>query len=475
MQENLKKKSLEGIIWSSVQKFGALFISFIANLILVRLLSPEEFGVFGILLIFISFSDTFLDSGFGSALIQKKNVSSVDYSSVFIFNLALSILIYILFVGISDEVAIYFGNENLSLLLKVQSVVILLNALCIVQNNQLMKSMNFKRLAKITTFVSVFSNIVAIILAYYGWSYWSLVIRNIIISAGNAFFLWYLSSWRPSWQFSFKSLKELFSFGGFMFISAIVEKTYLNFQSFIIGKNFSLVQLGYYSQANRLQELPANTISQVINQVTFPLYSKVNDDLIKLKNIFRLNSQLLSYLVIPLFMVLFLIAEDLIPFLFGEKWLESVMYFKYLCIFGMVLPINTMHTNIIKSLGKGKLYFVQQLSKRIIGIGLILYSIQFGIKGIMIATIITGYIACLINVYITNKRLNYTYVEQFKDIFVSLLPNILPTLFLVYLYLNSNILWVNILCNVLIYCLLFLISSYMLKNPSLKYILKLRK
>src|SRR5690606_35054374 len=180
-------------------------------LILVRLLSPEEFGVFGILLIFISFSDTFLDSGFGSALIQKKNVSSVDYSSVFIFNLVFSLLIYIFLVGISDEVAIYFENENLSLLLKVQSVVILFNALCIVQNNQLKRSMNFKRLAKITTFVSFFSNIVAIILAYYGWSYWSLVIRQIIISAGYAIFLWYLSDWRPSWQLSFKSLKELFS------------------------------------------------------------------------------------------------------------------------------------------------------------------------------------------------------------------------------------------------------------------------
>ncbi|MGO3691064.1 MAG: lipopolysaccharide biosynthesis protein [Psychroflexus halocasei] len=472
---NLKKQSLDGVIWSAVQKFGTLFIAFAANLFLVRLLSPEEFGVVGVLLIFMSFSDVFLDSGFGSALIQKKEVSEIDYSSVFIFNIVISILIYLLLFGISDYVADYFGNKNLSLLLKVQSIVILLNALWLVQSKQLIKTMKFDRLAKITTLVAVFSNVIAVILAYFGFSYWSLVIRSLIVASGNAIFFWYLSNWRPTMTFSFKSIKNLFSFGGFLFLSAIVEKIYLNFQSFIIGKYFSIGQLGYYSQASKLQQLPANTVSQVINQVTFPLYSMVNEEKQKLKNIFRLNIQLLSYLVIPLFLILLLVADDLIPFLFGEKWIESILYFKYLCIFGMILPINTMHTNIIKSLGKGNLYFSQQLVKRVIGIGLIIYSIRYGIKGIMISTIITGFISYFINAYITKKNIKYIFFEQFKDFFINLLPNIIPASFLIFFYIKFNDSLLNLLVNIMLYSSLFLLSSYVFKNPSFKYFLKLRK
>lgn len=415
MEENLKSKTVSGMMWSAVGKVGTLTINFISNLVLARLLMPEDFGCIAMLSIFLAVSNIFIHGGLGAALIQKKEADDADYSTVFYWNLTFSAVFYAILYLIAPWVADYYGLGLLKPLLRVQSVVLVIQSLAIVQYTKLQKQMNFRALAIRNIAAAAAGTAVSIPLAFAGFGAWSLVASAITAAVVNVILLWLLSPWRPRLVFSFSSLKELFSFGGLMLLSSLTETLYTNLQQLIIGKRFSADTLGQFSQAKKLEEIPVAGLASIVNDVTFPAFSKLQDDKERLLAGVRKSTAALAFLNFPMMVLLAVIAEPLILLLYGGKWLPSVPYFRILCLAGLIYSINTLNTNVIKSLGEGKIYFLLQITKRVIGIAMIFAGIRLGIYGLLFAVAGVSYISFFINTVANRRLINYGLVRQVRD------------------------------------------------------------
>lgn len=276
--DNLKNKTISGMMWSAVGKVGTLTINFLSNLVLARLLMPADFDCIGMLAIFLAVSNIFIQGGLGAALIQKKEPTELDYSTVFYWNLVFAILFYGLLFAIAPAVAHFYELPILQPMLRVQGIVLIIQSFAIVQITKLQKEMNFKALAIRNMAAAFAGTLIAIPMALRGYGAWSLVASAITAAIINVLLLWKMSSWRPSWEFSLTSLKQLFSFGGLMLLSSLAETLYTNLQGLIIGKRFPSGNLGYYMQAKKLEEVPVTGLSSIVNEVTFPAFASLQND-----------------------------------------------------------------------------------------------------------------------------------------------------------------------------------------------------
>lgn len=464
MAGNLREKTVSGMLWSSVGKFGTLALTFVSNLVLARLLMPSDYGCIGMLQVFISISGIFVTAGFGSALIQKKHPTHIDYTSVFYWNLVAAIVFYFVLYFTGPAIARFYAMPELCSVLRVQSLSLIINAFSTVQSNQLQKQLRFKQLSIRNIIASFIGTIVAITMAFMDMGVWSLVANSLVSSFIGVLLLWKMSSWRPTFEFSWQSLRELFSFGGLMALSAFVETIYTNLQSLIIGKYYSANDLGYYTQAKKLEEVPTTALSQVVNDVSFPVFSSIQDDRSRLLLALRKNVKSITFLTFPLMVLLLIIAEPLLLLLYGERWLVSVPYFQILCVSSMVYTLNTLNTNVIKSLGKSKVYFFVQLSKRLIGIVLIVFGAMIGIYGLLWAVSALGYICVVINMGVNKRLIDYGYWKQIKDIGVYYLTAVFIGILVYFGFdsINMNI-YVRMLLMIVCYSSLYLGISYVLK------------
>lgn len=453
MDTVLKQKTISSILWSLVQRFGVMIISFCANLVLARLLTPDDYGVIGMLLIFISVSNTFIDGGFGAALIQKKEPTQEDYSTIFFWNIFISVILTSILYISSPLISEFYRLPLLSDVLKVMDTVLVINAFSVVQTNILQKKFEFKKLATINIIANIAASILAIVLALRGFGVWSLVFRYLSCSLVISIILWITTKWKPMLTFKFKSFRTLGKFGGMVLLANLVETIYTEFQGLVIGRAFSAKDLGYYTQAKRLEEIPTLGISSAVNQASFPMYARLQDNKVALSLAVRKYVRALSLLVIPLYFLFILVAEPLITILFTEKWIESVDLFKILCLVGMIYPINTVNTNVIKSLGKGKLYFNLQLCKRVLGIALILFSVRYGLSAMMWSLVITSYIIFIVNAIFSDKLIGYSFIRQIGDAFMPFAISII-ILCLVY---PISLLQINSYYNVIIQAVLFML------------------
>lgn len=420
-QGDLKERTVSGMMWGGIGKVGTLTINFLTNLVLARLLMPEDFGAIAMLAIFLAVSNIFIQGGLGAALIQKKNPDHLDYSTVFYWNLVVAAVFYLILYVSAPFIADYYALPLVKPLLRVQSLVLLIQSFSIVQYTQLQKQMNFKALAIRNMAAALAGTLIAIPLALRGFGAWSLVASAILASIVNVLLLWKMSDWRPAWEFSLSSLKTLFSFGGLMLLSSLAETLYTNLQGLIIGKRFSAGDLGYFSQAKKLEEIPVTGLSSIVNDVTFPAFSSLQDDPDRLLAGVRKSTKALTFLNFPMMILLMIVAQPLICLLYGSKWEPSAPYFQILCVSGLIYTVNTLNTNVIKSLGKGKIYFVIQITKRLIGIALILFGIRFGIYGLLWAVASVAYIGFIINTIVNKKLINYGLLRQIGDVGVCLL------------------------------------------------------
>lgn len=418
-EENLKTKTITSMIWSATQRFGVLILSFVTNLILAWYLSPNDFGAIGMLTIFISLSETIIDSGLGAALIQKKDPSELDYSTVFWCNLLISVVLYLLLFFTAPLISIFYKMEILTPLLRVKAIVLIIQGFRLIQTTRLQKQLNFKKISIVYLTASFISTVAAIVAAVLGLGVWALVIKTLLDTFIRTLIFWFIEKWKPLFKFSKESFKELFSFGAVMLSTSIITTLYTNIQALIIGKAFSATELGYYTQAYKLEEVPANAIEQIVNQVSFPVFSKLKDDIEKMKKGLQKIVISISYVFFPLMIFCIVCALPIFNFLYPDKWAPAIPYFRCLCLAGMMESVNTMHTNLLKASGKKGLYFKIQLIKRIIGMILIITSVYFGIIGLLIARIVIEYLFFVINGVITKKIINYSLFEQIKDI----LPN----------------------------------------------------
>lgn len=421
---NLKQKTIYGLSWSFIDNFIGQAVSFIVGIVLARLVSPGEFGMIAYIIFFVAISTSLVDSGFGTALIRKKDCTLTDSSTVFYFNLAVSLIFYAFLFFLAPFAETFFNEPGLSLVLKVAGAVLILSALGNVQLTLLVKRIDFKTKAKISITADTLAGIIAVIMAYYGWGVWSLVCRSLLGQLFTTALLWIFNEWRPKLVFSIRSFKELFGFGYKLALSGIIDTIYKNIFYPIIGKSFSSATLGQYSQAERFGSLFSTTLTINIQRVSFPILSTIQEDPEKLKDGYKKMVKMTMIVSFAAMMGLAAIAKSLIVLLIGEQWLPCVPYLQLMCLAGMLYPLHAMNLNVITVKGRSDLFLKLEIIKKLMSIPLILIGIYLGVIALLIGNVIFSFFSYLLNSYYSAKLIRYSSIEQIIDI----LPTFLVSL-----------------------------------------------
>ena len=422
---NLKEVAASGMIWNALQKYAVLGVMFISSIILARLLTPYDYGCIGMLEIFISIATIMIDGGFGSALLQKKRPTQEDYSTFFYWNLLVSTVLYIILYIFAPVIADFYSIELLSSVLRILGLVLFINALKMIQSNLLRKNFRFKPMAITVIVSSLISVVVTIIMAFLGCGVWSLVVQHLLIALLPMLVFWVITGWKPLFCFSTKSFKELFNFGGFMFLTGIVNTLSDNIQGLLIGRVYNPSTMGYYAKAKTTEALASTGISQVIDSFALQLYAEVQDDLPRLKVTLKKLTATLAYVTSPLIISLMLVALPLFVILYSDRWVSSVFYFRILAFAGLAICLQAVNLQAIAAIGKSKVMFSWALTKRIINIGLILCGLLIGgMKGLLIGMAIGAWIAYYINAKLVSKYIGYKMKQQMLD----LLPIVIVSL-----------------------------------------------
>lgn len=425
---SLREKTKKGIVWSFIERFSVQFLQFIIGLILARILLPSDYGIIGMLAIFIAISQTFVDSGFSSALIQKKDRTELDYSTAFYFNIGVGLFFYfVLFFG-SQSIADFYNEPILNKITKVVGVNVFITSLAVVQRAKLTIKLDFKTQAKASSLSILLGGGVGIYMALNDYGVWSLVFQLLIQNGMNTLFLWYFSKWLPKIEFSYKSFKDLFLFGSKLLGAGLLDTIFKNIYLIVIGKLFNSSELGYYTRAKQFRELPSQNLTTVIQRVSFPVLSSIQDDKEKLFNAYRKFIRLSVFIVFPLMFGLATVAEPLIKLLLTEKWLPAVPLLQLLCVAGMLYPVHAINLNLLKVQGRSDLFLKLEIIKKVIITITILVTFKYGVKALVIGQIFTSFIAFFINTYYSGKFINYGAFKQIKDMIPVLIISIVMSL-----------------------------------------------
>ena len=474
---DLRQKTISGVLWTTIQRFGSIAITFISNVVLARLLTPSDFGCVGMLMIFINLSNTFIDGGFGSALIQKKKPTNEDYSTIFFWNLFLSVFLYILLYISAPHIAEFYRTPILSSILKVNGIVLILNALNIIQLNQLRKQLCFKKLAIVEVLSALISLICAITAALVGLGIWSLVIQQIMLSFLRTVLLWILNKWRPLIIFSFRSFRELFNFGSYILLSNLFGTFSNEIQGLFVGRMFNPSTMGLYTQAFRLEGSMSTIVSGVINQVAYPVMSDLQDNREKLISATRRFTIIPAYLCSFIMGLVIVIAKPLIIIIFGYKWIDCVPYFQILCVAGLAVCLQGSANSSIAAVGKSKVFFRWTILKRSITVILCICGILLGgMYGLLWMCVLGAWLVHGANAYLVDKHIGYSLKNQISDILPFILLSAVDGL-IVYIigkWLDIG-LAVNTIIQIIIYIIIFIATSQILQLETYIYTKELLK
>lgn len=470
---NLKQKAIKGVFWSFLERFGSLAILFSSNIVLARLLTPQHYGLIGMLMVFITVSAILIDGGFGSALIQRKEPTNEDYSTIFWINISIATICYLILFSTAQLIADFYNQESLEILIKVLGIMLIIDAFGTVQINILVKQLIFKKITKIKISVAFLSSLAAIIAALCGLGVWSLVIQYIANSTFKSMFLWVGTTWHPSFIFSKDSLKTLFGFGSKLLVAGLISEIYRNFQILIIGKLFPVKEVGYFTQAKQLETVPSNTISAVVNQVTYPVFSQLQDNKGDLVAGISRCVKIVAFFNIPTMVLLAVIAKPLLIMLYSEKWLPSVPYFQWLCIgFGLLLVIHTTNLNALKSVGRSEVVLYLEIIKKILGLSFIFLFVKYGAIGIMWALALNSYIEFFLNGFFTGKYVGYGIWKQMQHIVPILFISFISGLVAYSLtYIPSIHYIILLILQIIIFVFMYIGISYLFKMETFKYLL----
>jgi len=417
----LKNKTIKGLFWSFLDSIAGQGFNFLIGIILARILSPREFGLIGMLTLFIILSETIVQSGFTTALIRKSDCTDDDYSTVFIFNVFISFLLYgILFIG-ANSIATFYNESQLEILLKVLGISVIINAFSLVQKSILTKNINFKLQTNISIIASFTSGVISIWMAVNGYGVWSLVSWALTRFLFTTIFLWFFVKWKPSLVFSKSSFTELFSFGSKLLISGLLNTTSTNIYHLIIGKYFSVIHLGYYTRAKQFTDLPSNNLNSIIGRVTFPVLSTIQHDKVVFKDKYKkivTSSMFISFI---LMFGLAAVAEPLVITLIGEKWRPIIIYLQLLCFAGSLYPLHSLNLSILKIYGRSDLFLRLEIIKIFLIIPFVYFGIKYGLTYLIVGQLMTSIIAFFLNSYWSKKIINYSSWSQLMSIAPSFL------------------------------------------------------
>jgi len=416
---DLKQKAVSGLSWSFIDNISQKGITFIIGIILARLLLPSEFGLIGMITIFIAISSSFINSGFSAALIRKNDCTDKDYSTVFYFNLTVGVIFYWILFFSSSAISRFFNEPQLFPIIRILAVVLIIDSFTIIQRTILTKRINFKLQTKISVIASSISGVIAILMAFRGFGVWSLVAKQICHQAINSFLLWFWNRWKPLLVFSKKSFKELFSFGSKLLISGLIDTVYRNVYYLVIGKFFSAQELGFYTRADSFKNLPSQNINSVIGRVSYPVLSTLQGDIPRLKNNYQRLIRSTMFITFILMLGMAAVAEPMILALIGEKWRPSIIYLQMLCFVGMFYPLHSLNLNMLQVQGRSDLFLKLEIIKKALAVPVILIGIIWGIKIMIAGMFVNTIFAYYLNSYWSGRFIGYSITQQIKDILPS--------------------------------------------------------
>lgn len=424
MPESLKHKTIRGVGWSFIDNMTSSGIAFLVGLVLARLLTPAEYGVMAIIAIFIAISTSIIDSGFSNALIRKVNIKQIDYNTVFYFNLIVSIVLYALLYIASPVISLLFKEPVLIEVTRVIGVVLIINALAIIPRTKLIQGVDFKTQTKISLISSMSSGVVGIGMAIGGMGVWSLVAQQLSRQFLNTLFLWIYSKWRPVWEFSIRSFKELFGFGSKLLLSGLLDTIYRNIYYIVIGYFYTSAQLGQYTRAEQFNTIFSSNLTSVVQRVSFPVLSSIQEDSERLREAYRKMIKATMLIAFACMLGLAAVAKPLILILIGDKWLPAVPFLQILCLSGMLYPLHAINLNILQVKGRSDLFLKLEIIKKTIGVIPIIIGIFYGIEYMLWGGVITSIIAYFLNSYYSANLISYSSKEQIKDILPTLVVSL---------------------------------------------------
>ena len=475
MAESLQKKTLSGVIWSFTENFMLQIIQFAIGVLMARILTPGDYGMVGMLSIFMAISQTLVDSGFSNALTRKVDRTEVDCATVFYFNIVVGIVLYFVIFFSAPLIADFYKTPLLEDLTKVIALPLIFNSLCIVQQARLTIKMDFKTQAKISVTSSIVTGLSGLAMAYSGFGVWTLAYSSVIGAVVRCILLWWFTHWKPLWTYSWQSFREMFSYGSKLLTSALIDTTYSNIYPIIIGRLFSASELGYYTRANAYAALPSTTVSGLLKRVTFPLLCEIQNDDERLERIYRQLLRLSAFVVFPLMMGFAALAHPVIVAMITDKWEPCVPYLQILCFALMWYPIHALNLNLLQVKGRSDLFLKLEIIKKIVGVSVILITFPFGVLYMCVGSVFSSILCLVINTYYTGKLIQVGFLMQMRD----LLPTILYSLsmgVLVYgvtLFFDSNLL--KIAVGMLVGLLYYPSVAYLTKSSELSYLISMIK
>lgn len=451
----IRHRTMHGILWSAIERFSVQFIQLLVQVLIARILSPEDFGIIGMLAIFLAISQSFVDSGFSNALIRKTDRTEIDNSTVFYFNVVVGVVAYLVLYILAPFIARFYNTPILTSVTRLIALGVLFNSLTIVQRALLTAKVDFKTQAKASLIAVILSGGIGLFMAYTDWGVWALVAQAVLYYLVNTLALWIYTSWKPLFVFSRTSFLDLFGFGSKLLVAGLLETIYRNIYTIVIGKTFSASDLGFYTKANTFSQFPSANLTGILQRVTYPILCEYQSDNERLKQIYRKYLRLSAYIIFPLMIGLAVLSQPFIVLLLTEKWAMAVILLQILCVAMMWYPIHAINLNLLQVKKRSDLFLRLEIWKKVIGVIVLCATLPFGLISLCIGQIISSLISLAINTYYTSKLIQLGFFKQMKDLLPALFYSFSMGAFVYWLtqYIDGNLMKivVGILVGVVFY------------------------
>lgn len=475
MSESFKTKTIKGVIWSSIERFSTQSVQFLIMMIMARLLTPKDYGLIGMVAIFLAISQSIIDSGFSQALIRKQNRTDTDNSTVFYFNIIISSILYIILYISAPFVAEFYNQPELIKVMRIICLGVIINSLAVVQRALLTIKIDFKTQAKSSLAAAIFSGGIGIFFAYNGLGVWALVIQQLLNLTINTLLLWIFSHWRPKAIFSWYSFRELFAFGSKLLIAGLIDTLYKNIYPIVIGRLFNASNLGHYTRAHQFSEFPSSNITGIIQRVTYPVLCEIQDDTIKLKEIYREFLKLSAFVIFPLMIGLAAVAKPFVNIMLGTQWEFCGQLLQIICFSMMWYPIHAINLNLLQVKGRSDLFLRLEIIKKILGISVLCITAPWGLIYMCYGQIFNSLIALIINTYYTGKLIQVGYLKQMRDLLPTIILSLtmFATIYIANTYISSDIF--QLITGIIVGVIVYFSGSYLFKFNELETIFSLAK
>lgn len=474
-ETSLKRQAFHSIIWKIFETGGTQFIQFVISVVLARLVMPDQFAAIAMLSIFIAVAQTFVNSGFSTALIRKTNRTQADCCTVFYFNIVVAAISYIILFFIAPYVADFYNIQELTILLRVMSLTIVTSSFAAIHRTLFMAEMNFKILAVYNMVALVISGAVGIILAYKGFQVWALVVQSIVGSVLGTIFVWFKSPWRPSLVFSWQSLKEFFGFGSKLLASGLLNTIYNNIYGVVIGKCFARADLAFYNRAQSLTTITSSTPTSVLQSVTYPTLCKIQGDDNRLREGYRNTIRISAFVIFPLCLGIGAVSYPLINILYTDIWIYAATLLQIIVFAGMWYPIHAINLNLLIVKGRSDLFFRLEIIKKIVGVAILAITLPIGLEAMCYGGIASSIICLIINTHYTGKFLNMGIVQQTKDFSPALILSLVMFTACKALSTSMGNGWDSLVASILLGIAIYLGGAIIFRVKGLQLLLNIRK